>query len=98
MNLRAPRNIADPPRAGCSSVLGLPLSIAKGVSGRGRMTKFQTIQLTNFLTEQNFAKGCSSIQEYERAKKLLFPFCRPDPIPELNYTEMIFFIVDWLKV
>ena len=62
------------------------------------MTKFQTIQLTNFLTEQNFVKGCSSIREYERAKKFLFPVGRQDPIPELCYVEAITFVSDWLKV
>jgi hypothetical protein len=62
------------------------------------MTKFQTIQLTNFLTEQNFKKGCSDIREYERAKQYLFPTTRPDPIPELSYAETIFFVSEWLKV
>jgi len=62
------------------------------------MTKFQTIQLTNFLTEQKFVKGCSDLREYERAKKFLFPFGRPDPIPELCYVEAISFVSEWLKV
>lgn len=63
------------------------------------MTKFQTMQLTNFLTEQKFIKGCGSDREYERAKRLLFPADgRPDPIPELSYVETISFVCDWLKV
>jgi hypothetical protein len=62
------------------------------------MTKFQTIQLSNFLTEQKFTKGCSSLREYERAKQYLFPANRPDPIPELCYVEAIQFVSDWLKV
>ena len=62
------------------------------------MTKFQTIQLTNFLTEQKFAKDCSDLREYERAKKYLFPVGRPEPIADLDYSEMIKFITDWLKV
>jgi hypothetical protein len=62
------------------------------------MTKFQTIQLSNFLTDQKFIKGCSSLREYERAKRFLFPADRPDPIPELNYIETIQFVSEWLKV
>ena len=62
------------------------------------MTKFQTIQLTNFLTEQNFKKGCSDLREYERAKKYLFPFDRPYPLPDLNYDETVKFLTDFLKV
>ncbi len=62
------------------------------------MTKFQTVQLVNFLTDQKFKKGCSDIREYERAKKYIFPVGRPDPIPELNYIETIRYISEWLKV
>jgi len=62
------------------------------------MTKFQTMQLTNFLTEQKFKKGCSDLSEYERAKKYLFPVGRPYPFPDLDYNEGISFLVDWLKV
>jgi hypothetical protein len=62
------------------------------------MTKFQTIQLSNFLTDQKFTKGCSSLREYERAKQYLFPVGRPDPFPELSYVEVIHFVSNWLKV
>lgn len=62
------------------------------------MTKFQKIQLTNFLTEQKFTMGCSDLREYERAKRYLFPFDRPDPIADLDYLETVKFITDWLEV
>ena len=62
------------------------------------MTKFQTIQIANFLTEQKFVKGCSDLREYERAKKYLFPFDRPDPLQDLDYAETVQFVTDWLKV
>ena len=62
------------------------------------MTKFQTIQLTNFLAEQKFKKGCSDLREYERAKQFLFPVGRPDPYPDIAYNEGINFLIDYLKV
>ena len=62
------------------------------------MTKFQTIQLTNFLNKQKFTKGCSDILEYERAKKYLFPAGRPDPISDLDYNDANKFLIDYLKV
>jgi len=62
------------------------------------MTKFQTIQLINFLKEQKFTIGCLDIREYERAKKYLFPYLKKPPIENLDYDETIGFLVEYLKV
>jgi len=63
------------------------------------MTKFQEVQLTRFLDQQGFKKGCSSLREYERAKSLLFPFGRiEDPIKDLPHGETCFFLAEFLKV
>jgi len=62
------------------------------------MTAFQKAQLTIFMEEQKFKKGCSDLREYERAKRYLLPWDRPSPIPDLDFNETISFIIDFLRV
>ncbi|GEM_PF-5955763 len=62
------------------------------------MTKFQIKQAEDFLSSQQIKPNTSSYQEYERAKSLLFPFLRKDPIPNLDYSRTITWLATYLRV
>ncbi len=62
------------------------------------MTKFKAHQISKFLTDNGIKQGTASLLDYERAKSLLFPFGRRDPLPDLDYGETVRWLSEYLRV
>jgi hypothetical protein len=62
------------------------------------LTQFQKHQIEKYLDSQGIKKHSSSLQDYELAKKLLFPWGRPDPVNDLDYGDGCRYVANYLKV
>lgn len=62
------------------------------------MTKFQQTQVIKLIEGMGIKKGSSKLQDYEAAKRILFPYGRLDPIPDLEYGQTIHWLAEYLSV